>query len=122
MAVFDVNVVGTTFEGRQDVLKEMHLQRWRGKSLRGRLRREPDNPYDTNAVAVDLTGDSGSGKTWHHVGYIPKALAAKLAERMDGGEELRVMSVQIVGGEVDKPTYGVHIVADTKDKEDGVSG
>lgn len=36
------------------------------------LVREPDNPHDPNAIAVML-----------HLGYVPKAQALKLAEKMD---------------------------------------
>ena len=34
------------------------------------LRREPDNPHDPTAVAVDIDGN--------HVGYLPRALSARL--------------------------------------------
>lgn len=68
------------------------------------LRREPDNPHDSCAIAVELTLSDIDAK-WHdrlreecaawghdfdelepvvHVGYIGRDVAAKLAPRMDG--------------------------------------
>lgn len=70
--------------------------------LTGVLRREPDNRFDPNAVAVDVEG--------RPVGYIPKALAAKLAARIDVGEEIKVTAVSITKS--DKPgrtVFGVRI-------------
>lgn len=40
-------IVGVTFEGRQDVINQM----FGNEQLR--FRREPENEYDSNAVAVD---------------------------------------------------------------------
>jgi hypothetical protein len=45
------------------------------------LIREPDNPHDSDAIAVSLCG------IWH-MGYIPSDLAAELAPIMDAGKEL----------------------------------
>lgn len=41
------------------------------------LRREPQNPYDGNAVAVDRRG--------HHLGYLPARENASLATMLDNG-------------------------------------
>lgn len=46
------------------------------------LVREPDNPADRWAVAVWATG---SGTPWR-IGYLERAVAARLAPRMDAGE------------------------------------
>ena len=43
--------------------------------------REPDNPYDPNAIRVALFGH-------FTIGYIPKDLAVDLAQEMDLGREL----------------------------------
>jgi hypothetical protein len=40
--------------------------------------REPDNPYDPNAVCVSLFG-------LHKLGYLPKAVAQRIAPLMDTG-------------------------------------
>lgn len=52
-----------------------------------RLVREPNNPYDTNAVAVyDAEGQT-------QVGYLPREHAERIAKRLDAGEELRCLSM-----------------------------
>lgn len=45
------------------------------------LAREPDNPYDANAVAVSWRGQK--------LGYVPRRANAALAWGLDRGEELR---------------------------------
>jgi hypothetical protein len=56
-----------------------------GSSLR--LRREPDNPADRLAVAVWVT--DGPGATWRF-GYLDRAVAARIAPRLDGGATVEV--------------------------------
>lgn len=51
------------------------------------LRREPDNDYDSNAIAVYADGAHG--------GYIPKDDAETLAPLMDSGKETRVTERKI---------------------------
>lgn len=53
-----------------------------------RLVREPDNPYDTNAVAV--YAETGR----RVVGYVPKGQARRLAKLMDAGTALVAVSVR----------------------------
>jgi HIRAN domain-containing protein len=43
-----------------------------------RLRRDPGNPHDPNAIAVDAADGS-------QVGWVPRGLAAEIAPRLDGG-------------------------------------
>ena len=50
------------------------------------LIREPDNPHDSNAIAVSL------GNAWH-MGYIPSWMAKDLAPLMDAG---RVFNAEFV--------------------------
>lgn len=57
---------------RQSVLKEMKL----GEVCN--LVREPDNPFDKRAIAVHFSGNK--------IGYIPKKVAALLAEELDRRE------------------------------------
>lgn len=53
-----------------------------------RLVREPNNPYDTNAIAV--YADTGR----RVVGYVPKGQARRLAKLMDAGTALVAVSVR----------------------------
>lgn len=64
-------VEGTRYHTYADHLVGMH----RDQQLN--LIREPDNPYDPNAIAVYHMA--------HRVGYLPRTLAAELAPQMDQG-------------------------------------
>jgi hypothetical protein len=50
------------------------------------LKREPDNPHDAAAIAIHLEEKPWKGM---HIGYVPKAVAAVLAIKLDL-EEIRV--------------------------------
>lgn len=104
----EVDAVGVKFEGRQDILADLYDYQDDGIKLAAELGREPDNRHDPNAVAVLVRPE---GATLHdHVGYIPKALAAKWAARMDAGEEITVRAVRIVRSEKrGGVTYGARI-------------
>ena len=70
------DVVGVTFEGRQEILDKFFKNTYKiGGSYAVRLVREPDNKYDKNAVAVYL--DLG-GSDFKQVGYISKQENQKL--------------------------------------------
>jgi len=99
---FEVAVVGVTFEGRQGILAELYSMQEGGAELTGRLKREKENRYDSNAIAIEVET--------MQVGYIPKALAAKLAAHIDAGESIGVAGVRIIRGEKDGRTvYGARI-------------
>ncbi len=55
-----------------------------GRGAVARLHREPDNPADALAVSVWATGD---GAPWR-IGYLERAVAARLAPRLDAGVEV----------------------------------
>jgi len=66
--------------------------------LQAELRREPENKHDANAIAVRLLD-----KPWRrfHIGYVPRAVAAELAPRMDSGE-LEISSVTVTSLDPDE--------------------
>lgn len=51
------------------------------------LVREPENPYDPNAIRVDARKDDWPGIK--KIGYVPKVLAQMLALLMDNGYKLK---------------------------------
>ena len=65
------------------------------------LRREPDNPYDSNAVLV-LGVVPSEGVEPAPVGYLPKGLASRVARDMDAG---RSFTAVYVGGAQDFTPY-----------------
>lgn len=85
--VWNIRVAGVTYENRQDILARLHT------SDPCRLEPEPENPYDPNAIAVKVSHEG----TIHHVGYVPKELAALIAPHLDS-EALMVKIVEITGG------------------------
>ena len=76
-------VAGANHEGRTAV--------WLSEMASGKvaltLQREPDNPYDPNAIAVLANG--------RLAGYIPAKLAMSLAPTMDGGGSAEVVDSTI---------------------------
>ncbi len=110
---FEIAVVGVTFEGRQEILRNIYEKQERSRAetgvspvVSGCLVRQPDNPYDKNAIAVELTKEQ--------IGFIPAPLAARLAPRIDAGEAYRVVDARIIkgGSSKDKPVFGVRIVVE----------
>jgi hypothetical protein len=80
-------VVGVTFEGRQELLAKMT------EFTLIRLERDRRNSHDPMAVKVmaDING-------YKQVGFIPKAMAKKVANHLDSGNILYAAVKKIVGG------------------------
>lgn len=104
--MFHTKIVGVTFEGRQEVIKSKCKE-----GIELELRREPDNKYDKNAVAVcvsyddDIDGTSGK----EQIGYLNKDLAAEIAPLMDSGIGYKCVIENITGGSNDM-SYGVNVM------------
>ncbi|HEX4014163.1 MAG TPA: helicase-related protein [Candidatus Cybelea sp.] len=82
-ARFHTKLAGVSFEGRQDVIAGMRP----GAPLE--LRRQPDNPYDSNAIAV----------SYGHLqlGFLNKKLAAHIAPLIDAGARYRACVASLTG-------------------------
>lgn len=93
--MFYSKLVGVTFDKRQDVIPTLHD----GEELT--LVREPNNPFDTNAIRV-LTKDG------RDVGHIRKEIAAEISPIMDKGESYRCTVTSVTGG--GEHSYGVNIL------------
>ncbi len=81
---FNTKLAGVTFEGRQDSVAGLEP----GIALR--LVREPENPYDPNAIGV-----------WYgqlKIGFINKGIAARIAPNIDAGERYRAEVKHVTGG------------------------
>lgn len=87
-------IAGVTFEGRQKIVGNLAV----GQRLK--LVREPNNPYDPNAIAIK-TEDS------QHLGYINKKLASAIAPEMDSGVKFRASVSSVTGG--NGKNYGINI-------------
>ncbi len=93
---FHTKLAGVTFEGRQGLVEQLCP----GEPLR--LERQPQNPYDTNAIALfDPRGDQ--------IGFLNRRLAAALAPVVDSGVEYDVEISDVTGGEEGR-TLGVNVL------------
>lgn len=88
-----LKVVGVTFEGRQEIIKQLD------RSDIVTIRREPTNRFDKNAIMV-MT-EKGQ------VGYIGKDYASILAPMMDGGTQFEASIAEL---DEYKGTHYIHIL------------
>ncbi len=100
---FFCSVAGVTKEGRQRIVKTCK------ENEPAFLRREPDNPYGDNAIAVYVERKGLFGRTKHEqVGYVPSDDAPEIAYWMDKGHAALARIRYVVGGDNGKP-FGLRI-------------
>lgn len=92
---FHTKLAGVTFEERQDVISRLKS----GDPLA--MRRQPENPYDANAIA--LFEHRGA-----QVGFLNRRLAQALAPALDAGVAYDVEVTDVTGG-VDARSWGVNV-------------
>ena len=73
-------------------------------TMQAELVREPENPFDKNAIKIVIHLRSINRKTV--IGYVPRGLAAGLAAVIDAGIQAKVELLQILGGYSYKENYG----------------
>jgi len=81
---FFTKIVGVTFDNRQEHIAKLEL----GQQLL--LKREPENPYDLNAIRVE----TNSGEM---IGYLRAELAKELASAIDNGRCYHCLLAAITG-------------------------
>jgi single-stranded-DNA-specific exonuclease len=91
---FYTKVVGVTFEGRQEIIKNLEA----GDELR--LVREAENEYDDSAIRVET-------EEKEQIGYLNSGLAQHLAPYLDVGFHYQVVISEVTGGE--QKNLGVNI-------------
>jgi hypothetical protein len=104
-AGFTMGIVGESY--RQRTLRALSAgrrERDEEVTFTVALVREPENPYDPNAVRVDLVGGE-------QVGYLARedAAAYQLALRAIPAGNVGVCRARLIGGTPDKPSFGVMI-------------
>ena len=83
---FQTHIVGTTFANRQTVVVQLVV----GEEVY--LVREPDNPFDGNAVKVCRGNDQ-------QIGYLDRYLAATISPQLDQcGEPVKAVVSALTGG------------------------
>lgn len=101
MSEYHSKIVGTTFEGRQNIISKLKGD----ESLR--VRREPENEYDPKAVAVDVCVGVPDEFDWLPIGYIARDKNSDIAQTLDSGGDVDIEISDITGGG-DK-NYGVNV-------------
>lgn len=85
-------VRGVTFDNRQELL--YRLAKYPASDVLLSFIREPDNPVDSNAVAIAATV---VGKGTAKIGYLSKELAVEVAPILDIGKDAVVVFEGITG-------------------------
>uniref|UniRef100_E6PHL2 DNA 3'-5' helicase n=1 Tax=mine drainage metagenome TaxID=410659 RepID=E6PHL2_9ZZZZ len=102
---FNTKVVGVSFEGRQDSIVGLR----EGAELE--LHREPENPYDANAIAVRFGALP--------LGFLRREIAARIAPKIDNGVRYRAHISALTGGgraaEGGERNRGINIVVEIDD-------
>lgn len=94
--VFFSKVVGTTFEGRQDVLEDILEEIGSGQGghepngWQLELRRQPGNPHDRNAIALYW-------RDGRQIGFLERSIAESLAPQIDDGRTVEVVLIEVTG-------------------------
>lgn len=103
-------IKGVTFDdptnkglNRQETIRQMVKA---GQKLE--LRREPENPHSSDAVAVWLRKRVLLVKVGYHLGYLPGEVARDVARAMDEGAKPDVRVLQVTGG--GSKSLGVNVV------------
>jgi len=98
---FYTKLAGVTYDGRQTIIRNLYRTGALDVGTEVILQREPNNPYDSFAVAV-LTQDGQS------IGYIPKDTARQISINMNSGMVYRAYVSAVTGGDVGC-AYGVNL-------------
>ncbi|HEY6234309.1 MAG TPA: DEAD/DEAH box helicase [Candidatus Elarobacter sp.] len=97
---FNTKVVGVSFEGRQDVVAGIEP----GAVIE--LRRQPENVHDPNAIGV-----------WYgalQLGFLKRAIAARVAPNVDAGEHYTAHVTAVTGGGA--RSWGINVYV-TRERE-----
>ena len=97
-----IRAVGTTAGNIQERLGFM--KQFPVDTMQAELVREPENPFDKNAIKIVVHLRSINRKTV--IGYVPGGLAAGLAAVIDAGVNVKAELLQILGGYSYKESYG----------------
>ena len=107
---FYTKVSGVTYDGRQATIRNLHRSGELDAGTELILKREPNNPYDSFAVAV-LTKDGQS------IGYIPKEKSRQISVNMNSGMIYRAYVSTVTGGDVGY-AYGVNLRIEYEEVQD----
>ena len=98
-------VVGTGFEGRAKIIRKHCFE-----TMDVRLRREPDNPHDPNAVSVWVEVPGFFGSKQKQIGYLKRNHAERIANVLDKNYRLWAQIDEIYDPELrDHPNVKLNV-------------
>lgn len=98
---FYTKLAGVTHDGRQTIIRNLYRTGELDTGTELILQREPNNPYDSFAVAV-LTPNG------QNIGYLPKDTARQVSININSGMTYRAYVSAVTGGDVGY-AYGVNL-------------
>lgn len=93
---YEVKVAGVSFDNRQEALKR--LATYNPQDIHAVLVPEFDNPYDANAIAVQVMVDGQKGI--YRLGYVPKTETAIVKAFLGTVPELKVIDGDLRGAKI----------------------
>ena len=109
MAPVKTRIAGISFDNRDGTRRQDHARLVRKGDVLT-LRREPENPYDANAIAVCWVDRDGVAL---QLGYVPRPLAMLLAPLVDEGAQLSAKVIRTGGGGLQQVGVRMQIDIDT---------
>lgn len=106
--IFQTNTAGVTFAENADKILEFLKDKVSPDDIIIRLVREPKNPYDENAVRVEVS--VRGAKSYHKIGYIPRDKNSTVSYALLNQALYSVNTFQpmVVGGTEDKENLGFY--------------
>jgi len=108
---FHSKVAGVTFKNTDGSSRQDYIRAYCKQGMDLILKREPDNPYDNNAVGVWIKSRALIVFTSEvQIGYLNAEVAEEIADYIDNGGTVVGKITEVTGGTHGKPTFGVNIL------------
>ena len=108
MREFFTSVVGVTFSNTDGSSRQAAIKRLRGGDML-HLEHHPDNPHDSNAIAVMFSYRRWFRTHTAQIGHLNAELAERIVLDFDQGKRVQARVKEVTGGTRQKPTLGVNI-------------
>ena len=111
MGTFHTKIAGVTASNPDGTSRQSYISRYCRPGMPLLFKREPNNPYDPNAVAVYINARALLFfKATVQIGYLNEEVAQEIAHHIDKGQPVTGVINEVTGGSGNKPTFGVNIL------------
>jgi hypothetical protein len=102
---------------RSGINRQKLIKKYVRSGMRLKAQREPENPYDPDAVMLILErrGLLRLRKRRFHLGYLPRLRAAMVSDYLKKRKPVEVVVLDVTGGTRKKKTRGVNVVIRVRD-------